>query len=222
MGNNSTNELPVSITKTSVILGFFALLAALLLGIVNLATADRIQEQQRIAERRALAEVFPENLHDNDLLLDTFTLTPDDPAFSEPELLQLSTSRQAYTGQLNGLFSGTILPVEAHDAYSGNILILVGVLADGQVSAVRVLAHKETPGLGDKIDISISDWILGFDGKSLLNPTQSRWKVIKAGGEFDQLVGATITTRAVVDAVERALTFFQLNQNKLANATNQF
>ena len=222
MDNDSKKSLLASSTKASVVLGLFGLIAALLLGIVNLVTADRIQEQQRVAERRALAEVFPEHLHDNDLLLDTFTLAPEDPAFSQPELLQLSTSRQAYTGLLNGLFSGTILPVEAHDAYSGDILIMVGVLANGQISAVRVLAHKETPGLGDKIEATVSDWILGFDGKSLLNPTQSRWKVIKDGGEFDQLVGATITTRAVVDAVERALAFFQLNQNKLTNAINQF
>lgn len=222
MDNDATNSLRATITKTSLVLGFFALLAALLLGVVNLATVDRIQEQQRLAERRALAEVFPQTLHDNDLLLATFTLTPDAPSFTQPELLQLSFPRQAYSGQLNGLFSGIILPVEAHDGYSGNILLLVGILANGQVSAVRVLTHKETPGLGDKIDFTISDWILGFDGKSLVNPPQSRWKVIKEGGEFDQLVGATITTRAVLNAVERALTFFQLNQDQLANSITGF
>ncbi len=221
MDNDTTNSLRTTIIKTTLVLGFFALLAALLLGVVNLATVDRIQEQQRLAERRALAEVFPQALHDNDLLLDTFTLTPDAPSFSQPDLLQLSFPRQAYSGQLDGMFSGIILPVEAHDGYSGNILLLVGILANGQVSAVRVLAHKETPGLGDKIDFTISDWILGFDGKSLTNPRQSRWKVIKEGGEFDQLVGATITTRAVLNAVERALTFFQLNQDQLASSINR-
>jgi len=221
MYNDATNSMRATIIKTSVVLGFFALLAALLLGVVNLATVDRIQEQQRLAERRALAEVFPQTLHDNDLLLDTFTMAPDAPLFIQPELLQLSFPRQAYSGQLDGFFSGIILPVEAHDGYSGNIFILVGILANGQVSAVRVLAHKETPGLGDKIDFTISDWILGFDGKSLVNPRQSRWKIIKDGGEFDQLVGATITTRAVLDAVQRALTFFQLNQHQLANSINR-
>ncbi len=226
MSNNTATAVPASIVKTSITLGIFALLAALLLGIVNLSTAEKIQEQQLAAERRALGEVLPSSFHDNDLLSKPLPLSP--LTSSTPlannyvaiELLELSVERQAYIALMGNTFSGAILPVEAHDAYSGDINLLVAILADGTVSGVRVLAHRETPGLGDKIDIQVSNWILGFDGKSLANPSLPQWKVIKDGGEFDQLVGATITPRAVINAVQRALQFFQLNRSTLESSKN--
>jgi electron transport complex protein RnfG len=226
MSNNTATAVPASIVKTSITLGIFALLAALLLGIVNLSTAEKIQEQQLAAERRALGEVLPSSFHDNDLLSKPLPLSP--LTSSTPlannyvaiELLELSVERQAYIALMGNTFSGAILPVEAHDAYSGDINLLVAILADGTVSGVRVLAHRETPGLGDKIDIQVSSWILSFDGKSLANPSLPQWKVIKDGGEFDQLVGATITPRAVINAVQRALQFFQLNRSKLESSKN--
>lgn len=218
--------MPASIVKTSITLGIFALLAALLLGIVNLSTAEKIQEQQLAAERRALGEVLPSSFHDNDLLSKPLPLSPLTSStplannYAAIELLELSVERQAYIALMGNTFSGAILPVEAHDAYSGDINLLVAILADGTVSGVRVLAHRETPGLGDKIDIQVSNWILGFDGKSLANPSLPQWKVIKDGGEFDQLVGATITPRAVINAVQRALQFFQLNRSTLESSKN--
>ena len=220
MSNKSSTSVQTSIVKTSITLGIFALLAALLLGAVNLSTAEKIQEQQLAAERRALGEVLPSSFHDNDLLSKPLALTPLADNYAAIELLELSVERQAYIALLENTFSGAILPVEAHDAYSGDINLLVAILADGTVSGVRVLAHRETPGLGDKIDIQVSNWILGFDGKSLANPSLPQWKVVKDGGEFDQLVGATITPRAVINAVQRALQFFQLNQSKLENSAN--
>ncbi len=226
MSNNTATAVPASIVKTSITLGIFALLAALLLGIVNLSTAEKIQEQQLAAERRALGEVLPSSFHDNDLLSKPLPLSPLTSStplannYAAIELLELSVERQAYIALMGNTFSGAILPVEAHDAYSGDINLLVAILADGTVSGVRVLAHRETPGLGDKIDIQVSNWILGFDGKSLANPSLPQWKVIKDGGEFDQLVGATITPRAVINAVQRALQFFQLNRSTLESSKN--
>tara|TARA_B110000305_G_C19353792_1_gene595681 strand:+ start:261 stop:941 length:681 start_codon:yes stop_codon:yes gene_type:complete len=226
MSNNTATAMPASIVKTSITLGIFALLAALLLGIVNLSTAEKIQEQQLAAERRALGEVLPSSFHDNDLLSKPLPLSPLTSStplannYAAIELLELSVERQAYIALMGNTFSGAILPVEAHDAYSGDINLLVAILADGTVSGVRVLAHRETPGLGDKIDIQVSNWILGFDGKSLANPSLPQWKVIKDGGEFDQLVGATITPRAVINAVQRALQFFQLNRSTLESSKN--
>lgn len=214
------DSAPASIWKHSGSLGLFALLAAILLAVVHSGTLERIQAQQLAAERRALAAVMPADMHDNDLLAAAIIIGPrqgrPDP-YARSDLLQLTQPRTAYIARRDENFAGAILPVEAHDGYSGDILVLVGVLADGRISGVRVLAHQETPGLGDKIDAEISDWILGFNSKSLVNPPPPRWQVVKDGGDFDQLVGATVTPRAVVNAVMRALQFFETNQQLLAN-----
>lgn len=208
-----------SIVKHSLILGLFAIAVALSVGLVNEATRDEIRYQQQQAERRALAAVMPSALHDNDLLDGAFPLTPEDSRFNETALLGLKTERNAYlaTEITNGNTDtvGIILPVNIPDGYSGDIQLLVGILQDGSLSGVRVVSHRETPGLGDKIDLRVSDWILGFNDKSLDNPEASLWAVKKDGGEFDQFVGATITPRAVVNGVRRALEFYQLNREAL-------
>jgi len=206
---------PASVFRHSIVLGTVAFLAAIILGLVYLLTADRIMAQQQAMERRALAQILPMDLHDNDLLQDAIPLTPDSSRFETMPLLGLTTTRLAYIARLNGSFSGIILPAEIHDGYSGDIIILVGILSDGSISGVRVLEHSETPGLGDKIDITVSDWILTFNGRSLNDPPTPRWQVIKDGGDFDQLVGATVTPRAVVRGVYKALEFFSNNRSTL-------
>ncbi len=209
------NNTPAPLRRHGLVLGTAAFVAALVLGVVNLLTADRILAQQEAAERRALAEILPQEMHDNDLLEDTFVLTPESTAFISLELLGLTTERLAYPARMNKDFAGIILPLEVHNGYSGDIFLLVGIREDGTISGVRVLQHTETPGLGDKIDIGVSDWILSFDGRSLENPPPSRWRVVKDGGDFDQFVGATVTPRALVAGVYRALEFFSLNRESL-------
>ena len=95
---------------------------------------------------------------------------------------------------------------------AGDIDVILGLAADGKVLGARVLAHKETPGLGDKIEVAKGDWILAFDGLSLGNPPPERWAVKKDGGDFDQFSGATITPRAVVRALKGGLEFFAANR----------
>jgi Na+-translocating ferredoxin:NAD+ oxidoreductase subunit G len=107
-----------------------------------------------------------------------------------------------------------IIPVVAPDGYAGDIELLVGVNRDGSIAGVRALRHSETPGRGDKIDSDKSDWVLGFAGRSLANPLLAGWAVQQDGGVFDQFTGATITPRAVVAAVLRALQF--ANDNRAA------
>jgi electron transport complex protein RnfG len=87
--------------------------------------------------------------------------------------------------------------------------MVVGVNRDGSVAGVRVLEHRETPGLGDAVDHRKSDWIDGFGGKALGAPPPEDWAVRKDGGVFDQFTGATITPRAVVAAVRRTLEYVQ-------------
>jgi electron transport complex protein RnfG len=80
---------------------------------------------------------------------------------------------------------------------------------------VRVVNHIETPGLGDAVEIRKSPWIKSFDGKSLDNPGESGWRVKRDGGEFDQFTGATITPRAVVEAVHNTLLYYQQNADMI-------
>jgi len=114
-------------------------------------------------------------------------------------------------GQPVALFATPVAP----DGYSGPIQLLIGVRADGALAGVRVLSHKETPGLGDGIDEKRSPWILAFTGKSLSDPGPDGWKVKKDGGAFDQFTGATITPRAVVKATHKFLEYVQTHREQL-------
>jgi electron transport complex protein RnfG len=108
-----------------------------------------------------------------------------------------------------------ILAPVAPDGYNGAIHLLVGLTADGTITGVRVLSHSETPGLGDRIERAKSDWILQFDGKSLAKPPPEKWAVVKDGGVFDALTGATITPRAVVKALRNTLLYFERHRDEL-------
>jgi len=208
-----------SVHRNSVILGAFCLVVALLLAAIYGLTQERIEQQLLAAERQALNAVFPAALHTNDLLADVVPLNPAMPETCQCALLdtlELSVPRMAYLARRDGEFTGIILPVYAHDGYSGDIQLLVGILADGSVTGVRVLLHQETPGLGDKIDIRVSDWITQFNGVAFAAGDTARWQIVKDGGEFDQLVGATVTSRAMVDAVHRAVLFYEQNRNRFS------
>lgn len=208
------NEILRSVRRHSLLLGLFAAAAALIVGLVHELTREEIAQQRQAAERRALYEVLPPAAHDNDLLADTLTLA-EGRDLRELDLLGLRGRRHAFIARLGGEVAGVILPLEVHDGYSGDISLLVGIRADGRVSGVRVLTHRETPGLGDKIELRVDNWILGFDGRALSDPPEARWTVRRDGGDFDQFVGATITPRAVTHGVRRALRFFELNREAL-------
>ncbi len=94
------------------------------------------------------------------------------------------------------------------NGYSGNIRLITGVSIDGKLLGVRVVAHKETPGLGDKVETRKSDWIKQFTGLSLSNPSAEKWKVKRDGGVFEAFTGATITPRAIVTASYQVLELF--------------
>ncbi|MBE9559884.1 MAG: electron transport complex subunit RsxG, partial [Proteobacteria bacterium] len=129
----------------------------------------------------------------------------------------LSTKEEtlAYRARKNSQNVAVVFTSVAPNGYNGSIRLLVGINADGSLSGVRVVKHRETPGLGDVVEISRSDWILGFDNKSLSDPDTRGWKVKRDGGVFDQFTGATITPRAVVKAVHNALLYFDKNQGML-------
>jgi electron transport complex protein RnfG len=111
-----------------------------------------------------------------------------------------------------------LLSPVAPNGYSGAIRLLAAIRPDGTLAGVRVLEHRETPGLGDAIEARRSNWILGFEGRSLGNPEPLRWKVRRDGGDFDQFAGATVTPRAVVQSVYEALVFFKDRRDRLFEA----
>ncbi|WP_075185788.1 electron transport complex subunit RsxG [Teredinibacter haidensis] len=203
-----------SISKNSLILAAFALVTAGILATTYQATATRIAAAERKAAQAALLEIVPANRHNNDMLSDTVSLQQ--PLLTELGLKDSATIHLAYQ---NGNPVAAIIPSMAPDGYSGDIKMIIGVNADGSVAGVRVLTHKETPGLGDKVDLRKSDWILGFDGKSLSNPNAESWAVKKDGGNFDQFTGATITPRAVVKRVKQTLEFYRKHQQQIFKPT---
>lgn len=186
------------------LLGGFATLAAALLILGDDATHVAIAERQAEDLLESLAQVLPASLHDNDLLKDAVIV---DDANGTPVTV--------YRALVDHRPSGFAFRTVGY-GYAGAIEILLGVDPGGHLLGVRVLAHAETPGLGDKIEVAKNDWIKGFDGLSLDDTPAGDWRVKKDGGRFDSFSGATITPRAVVGAVHEGLLFFAAHRDRLA------
>ena len=195
--------------QTGVLAGF-ALIASVLLGVTNCSTESTIQQRLDEDLVKSLEEVVPANLHDNDMLQDTVTIP-------STEFNIGADKTTVYIAKKSGSITAVSYKFTAPDGYSGAINMIMGIDRDGNILGVRVLSHKETPGLGDKIEVSKSNWILNFVGRSLDNLTQAQWAVKKDGGEFDQFSGATITPRKSVQAIYRGLQLFKAHQAQLIN-----
>lgn len=198
-------ERSVSPLRTAVVLAVFAALTTGAVALVHEHSAARIAANDAQARRRQVAEILPEQAHDNVPHEDRITVTD--------ELLG-GVEQPVYRARRAGEPVASVIQVIAHDGYNGSIVLLVGIDVQGNVLAVRALQHRETPGLGDAIEMSKDDWIASFDGASLAAP-RGAWAVRRDGGEFDQLTGATVTSRAVVGAVHDALLYFDLHSHSI-------
>ena len=194
----------------SVVLAIFALVTALILATTNDLTYERIAQSEREAAQRALLEIIPLERHDNDMLMDVQPVPEQYWA-----TLGLKKGGNIHIARDQGQPVAAIIPAVTPDGYSGAIAMIIGVNFNGSIAGVRVVEHRETPGLGDKVDLKKSDWILSFNGKSLVNPQADDWKVKKEGGEFDQFTGATITPRAVISQVLKTLQYFNDDRERL-------
>ena len=201
-------ELPRRMLIAGGLLAVFAIVGAGLVALTENATRERIEANERAFLLRSLNDVLPADAYDNDMFTDTIEL-------SDLELLGSSEPLLAYRARRGDEPVAVILNVVAPAGYSGPIRLVVGIGIDGTLTGVRVVAHRETPGLGDGIEAERSDWILGFGGRSLNDPPESRWGVKKDGGEFDQFTGATVTPRAIVKAVRNALVYFSAHRERL-------
>ncbi|MCR4303679.1 MAG: electron transport complex subunit RsxG [Gallionella sp.] len=186
-----------------VILGVFCLGFGIVLAISDSITVDDIAARALEDRLNSLGQVIPDSIHDNNLVEDAITMKNEGNQ-------EITVYRATMEGKVTGLayeIFGT--------GYAGKMKLMLGIDAQGKILGVRVLAHKETPGLGDKIEIKKGNWILRFDGLSLDNPLPDKWKVKKDGGQFDQFAGATITPRGVVRAIREGLEFFAANKAQM-------
>lgn len=193
------------------LLAVFAFTGVAVVTYTETNTRARIVENEQAYLRGLLSVLVDPARHDNDLLADTVEVVA--PALGTRGPVTV------YRARRGGEPVALVLPAVAPDGYSGEIRLLVGINADATLTGVRVLAHRETPGLGDGIEAERSEWIRAFDGRSLADPPLGGWAVRRDGGVFDQFTGATVTPRAVVAAVRRALEYYSASRDALWGET---
>ena len=193
--------------RSALLLGLFAVIGTSVVAYVHDHTKDRIAANEKAQMLRSLHEIMPDSFYDNDILTDTKEVVDELLGDDQPKIL--------FIARRQGSPVGAVLTVVAPDGYNGPINLLVGIFYQGSLAGVRVIAHRETPGLGDKIEIARDPWIGGFEGCSIGDPPTKQWAVHRDGGVFDQFTGATITPRAAVGAVYKSLLYFAEHKEEL-------
>jgi len=196
------------ISTTAVAMIIFSLAASTALSISYFITKSPIDESDAKAKRIFLNQVIPADLYDNNLVKDTISIEPS-------SMLGNKKNIDVYRAKKNNQVIAVIIESVAPDGYSGEIKTLVGIDKEDKILGVRVIAHKETPGLGDYIEIDKSQWIKNFDLKSLDKISEKQWAVKKDGGDFDYVSGATITPRAVIKSTYKCLLYVKENKKRL-------
>ncbi len=205
--------LPAFNKRNALILAGVIALGLAILAPINSVTREIIIKREEEEKMRVIGQILPPELYDNRLLRDSVKVLPDQ------ELLHTRHRSVAYRARLQGKPSAVVFEMTAPDGYSGNIFLIIAVKEDGAVAGVRVLNHEETPGLGDYIEIVKSNWIKIFGGAALKNTSDARWEVRKDGGKFDFVARATLSARAIVHAVHRALKYYETHKEELFRET---
>ena len=199
------------LARAALLPGLCALFAAGVLAGAHALTKDRIAAAQRQARLDALAVVLPRDRYDNDPLADEIAL-------HAPLWLGSDAPLRAWRARRGGAPSAIVFEAVAPEGYAGPIRLLIGLDADGRVLGVRVSEHRETPGLGDAFEAQGGDWLARFAGRSLGDPARERWTIRRDGGDFDQFAGATVTPRAIAQALRRALDYYAAHRDELFDA----
>jgi len=198
---------PYPIVLAAVMLGLFSLIALELVSALHHGTEARIADNHRTSVLHKLQEILPPDRYDNDILSDVMDI--DEPSLDARHPVTVYRTRK------QGQPVAAVLLPTAPDGYSGDIRLMVAIYSNGELAGVRVISHKETPGLGDPVDERKSDWIRAFSGLSFEKLKEALWRVKKDGGAFDQFTGATVTPRAVVKQVKNTLDYFNANKDNL-------
>lgn len=212
--NNQSNsrpsrpELIKAMLRSAKMLSLYTVLGIGLLLAVKMMADAPIQQAEKTKLLAEINQVLPNTLYDNNPLEDTLQING---------VSQLGSDQAItfYRARKNNEPTGIVFNAIAPNGYSGKITLLIAVKRSGELLGVRVLKHKETPGLGDKIELRKSDWILSFEGRQFSPEKAKSWNVKKNGGDFDQFTGATITPRAIVHAVKNALIFIKAQGDRL-------
>ncbi len=199
---------------TSLLLGVFAIAGTAMVALTFDNTEVRIVDNEYQALLQSLHALVPPTSHDNDIANDTVEVT-------SRELLGSKKAHTIYLARMKEIPIAAVITTIAPDGYNGAIKLLVAINYNGTISGVRVLSHRETPGLGDSIEVERSNWVNNFKGLSLLTPDDLGWRVQKDGGIFDQFTGATVTPRAVVKAVHNTLLYFKQHRDELFKMTDE-
>ena len=196
------------VAKGGVTLAAIAAVCATLVAATYRLTTERIAANERAWLEQSLTPALGGLEYDGNLLESRLVVEP-------PHELPGNDAAIIYRALSGGEPVAALFAVTARGGYTGPIRILVGVDTAGAVTGIRILEHRETPGLGDGIEASRSDWVHQFDGRSLGNPPLAGWQLRVDGGQFDQLTGASVTPRAVVKAVRETLLYFDAHQAEI-------
>ena len=198
-------------SRYGILLGFIALLCTAISAGIFFLTKDKIDAVMAAQQRELLLQVIPQDYFNNNLLESAVI----------PQDKNLVGIQKIYFAKKDGNVSAYAYETTAPDGYSGDIHLLVGLDPKGEILGVRVIEHHETPGLGDKIELRISNWILNFTHQSINDYNLNEWAVKKDGGKFVQFSGATITPRAVVNQTKRSALIMLNNQSLLQQLSTQ-
>lgn len=212
-GGTREISAPGMALRTAAILFVFVVLFTGLLSAAYLWTKPAIEASAAEEKMKLVDEVLPRAEYDNALLSDTLTLPP------TPQL-GLDEPSTLYRARKGGKPVALVFEAVAPDGYAGKIRLLIALRADGTVAGVRVTQHKETPGLGDYIEVRkdknrARPWITQFAGMSLAQVADSEWKLKKDGGRIDYYAGATVTPRAVSKAVVKAVKWATAHRDQI-------
>jgi electron transport complex protein RnfG len=194
------------VIKSGVTLAAMAAICTMLVAATFQLTAERIAANEQAWLERSLEPALSGIFFEGSVTESKLEIAP-------PHDLPGNDTAIIYRVFAEGAPAAALFAVTARDGYAGPIRVLVGVGIDGSVTGVRIVAHRETPGLGDRIDQSRSDWVYQFDGRALGDPVEARWLLEVDGGEFDQLTGASVTPRAVIKAIRDTLSYFEANRD---------
>lgn len=203
-----------SVIKGGATLGVIAALCTTLVALTFAVTEERIEANEQAWLERSLQPALSGLFFDSGVTESMVTIPP-------PHDLPGSEAAIVYRVYAETSPVAALFVVSARDGYAGPIRLLVGIDIQGAVTGVHVLEHRETPGLGDRVESDKSDWVRQFDERSLIDPMIKGWAIKRDGGQFDQLTGASVTPRAIVKAIKETLLYFDSHRDEIFAMTEQ-